>query len=77
MPQLEGPTAKTYSYVLGGFGEKNQKKKKKKKGRLATVVSSGAYLKKKKDKYGQMQRLWQHQRFCGPSTPLTAAMKIC
>ena len=39
MPQLEGPTAKIYNYVLGGFGEKKQGKK-----RLATVVSSGANL---------------------------------
>ena len=28
-PQLEGPTAKIYNYVLGGFGEKKQGKKKK------------------------------------------------
>ena len=41
MPQLEGPTTKTYNYVLGGFGEKKQKKKSRK---LATVVSSGANL---------------------------------
>ena len=27
MPQLEGPTTKIYSYVLGGFGEINKKKK--------------------------------------------------
>ena len=26
IPQLEGPTTKIYSYVLGGFGEKNRKK---------------------------------------------------
>ena len=45
MPQLEGPTTKMYNYVLGGFGEKKKKNKKK---RLATVVSSGANLKKKK-----------------------------
>ena len=34
----------TYNYVLGGFGEK----KKKEKRRLATDVSSGASLLKKK-----------------------------
>ena len=45
MPQLEGPTTKIYNYVLGGFGEKKQKEKKK---RLATVISSGANLYKKK-----------------------------
>ena len=37
MPQLEGPTTKTYNYVLGRFGEKKAEKKK-----LATVVSSVA-----------------------------------
>ena len=26
MPQLEGPTTRIYSYVLGGFGEKKKKK---------------------------------------------------
>ena len=45
MPQLEGPTTKTYNYLLGGFGEKNQKKKKD-----WQVVSSGANLKNKKEK---------------------------
>ena len=40
--QPEGPTARVYNYVLGGF-----EKKKKKKRRLATDVSSGANLKKK------------------------------
>ena len=44
-PQLEGPAAKIYKYVWGVFGEKKQKKKKRR--RLATVVSSGANLKKK------------------------------
>ena len=44
MPQLEGPATKIYNYVWGGFGEINQKKKKER--RLATVVSSGANLKK-------------------------------
>ena len=44
MPQLAGPTIKTYNYVLEGFGEKKQKEKKRKKRRLATVVSSGANL---------------------------------
>ena len=28
IPQLEGPTIKIYNYVLGGFGEKEQKQKK-------------------------------------------------
>ena len=42
MPQLEGATTKIYNCVLGGCGEKMQKKKR----RLATVVSSGANLKK-------------------------------
>ena len=46
MPQLEGPTTEIYNYVLGGLEEKKQKKRKKE--RLATVVSSGANLKKKK-----------------------------
>ena len=46
MPQLEGPTTRTYSYVLGRFEEKIAIKKKKR--RLATVVSSGANLKKEK-----------------------------
>ena len=32
MPQLEGPIARIYNYVLGGFGEKMKKKKKKKIG---------------------------------------------
>ena len=27
MPQLEGPTAKMYNYVLGGFWEKKAEKK--------------------------------------------------
>ena len=27
MPQLEAPTTRMCSYVLGGFGEKKQKKK--------------------------------------------------
>ena len=27
MPRLEGPTTKIYIYVLGGFGETEQKKK--------------------------------------------------
>ena len=47
MPQLEGPTTKIYNYVPGGFEEK--KKKKKKERRLATGVSSGANLLKKKN----------------------------
>ena len=29
--QPEGPTAKIYNYVLGGFGEKKKKKEKKNK----------------------------------------------
>ena len=29
MPQLEGPTTKTYNYVLGGFGERKQEKNTK------------------------------------------------
>ena len=33
MPQLEGPTTKIYNYVLGGFGEKEEKLKIKKKKR--------------------------------------------
>ena len=41
--QLEGPTARIYNYVLGGFGEKKKEKKK-----LTTDVSSGANLKKEK-----------------------------
>ena len=45
MPQLEGPATKIYNYVLGGFGETEQKKKRR---RLATVVRSGANLKRKK-----------------------------
>ena len=45
MPQLEGPTTKIYNYVLGRFGEKKQKKTR----RLATVVSSGASPKKKRN----------------------------
>ena len=45
--QPEGPTNRIYNYVLGDFGEK--KKKKVKKRRLATDVSSGANLKKKKE----------------------------
>ena len=44
MPQLEGHTTRIYNYVRGDFGEK---KKEEKKG-LATDVSSGANLKKKK-----------------------------
>ena len=43
MPHLEGPTAKIYNCVLGGFGERKAGKK-----RLATVVSSGGNLKEKK-----------------------------
>ena len=35
MPQLEGPTAKIYNYVLGGFGEKKQKRKRKRIKHLA------------------------------------------
>ena len=31
MPQLEGPAAKMYNYVPGGFGEIKQEKKKKTK----------------------------------------------
>ena len=42
-PQPEALTTRIYNYVLGDFGE-NKKKKK----RLATVVSPGAKLKKKK-----------------------------
>ena len=45
MPQLEGPTTRIYSYVLGGFVEK----KKKKTRRLARDGSSGANLKKKEN----------------------------
>ena len=45
MPQLEGPTTKIYNCVLGGLGEEKKAEKK----RLATVVSSGANLKKKKE----------------------------
>ena len=44
MAQLEGPTTKIYNYVLGVFRDE----KKQKKERLATVVSSGANLQKKK-----------------------------
>ena len=53
MPQLEGPTTKIYTYVLGAFREKKQEKK-----RLATVVSSAAnlFLKKKKERMGQVQK---------------------
>ena len=36
--QPEEPTARIYNYVLGGFGEKEEKR------RLATDVSSGANL---------------------------------
>ena len=43
MPQLEGPAAKIYSYVPGGWGRKSRKIKKKIE-RLATIVSSGADL---------------------------------
>ena len=32
IPQLEGPTTKTYNYALGRFGEKKSEKKKKKIG---------------------------------------------
>ena len=42
MAQPEGPIARIYNYVLGGFGERKKKK------RLATDVSSGANLKRKK-----------------------------
>ena len=42
MPQVEGLTPRIYSYVLGGFA--------KEKKRLATVVNSGANLKKKKER---------------------------
>ena len=45
--QPEPLTTRICSYVLEGFGEK--KKKKKRKRRLATVLSSGANLKKKKN----------------------------
>ena len=41
----ERPTVRIYNYVLGGFGERKKEEKKK---RLATDVSSGANLKKKK-----------------------------
>ena len=40
----EDPQLKTYNYVLGGLGEKKQGEKKG----LATVVSSGANLRKNK-----------------------------
>ena len=53
MTQLEGPTTKIYNYVLGGFGEKKQEKK-----RLATVVSSGADLEKKK-REKQLESTWK------------------
>ena len=45
MPQLEELATKIYNYVLAGIWEIKPEKKKK---RLATVVSSGANLKKKK-----------------------------
>ena len=44
----EALTTRVYNYVLRGFGEK--KKEKKKTRRLATDVSSGADLKKKKER---------------------------
>ena len=45
MPQLEGPTTKTYNYVLGGFGEKKKEKKIKDWQQLLVQVP---ILKKKK-----------------------------
>ena len=46
MPQLEGSTTKKDMQLFpGGIG--GEKSRKIKKGRLATVVSSGANLKKK------------------------------
>ena len=45
--QPEGPTTRIYNYILRDFGEKKQKNKKK-IGRLATVVSSGANVTKRK-----------------------------
>ena len=41
MPQLEGPTTKIYSYVLGGFGEKKQEKIKDWQQLLAQVPILG------------------------------------
>ena len=32
MPQLEGPTTRKYSCVLGGFGEKKKEKQRRKQG---------------------------------------------
>ena len=52
IPQLEGPTTKTYNYVLGGFGEKKAGKKKR---RLATVVNSGANSFKKIVKHSEFK----------------------
>ena len=41
----EGPTTRIYNYILGDFGEKKKKIK-----RLATDVSAGPILKKKKER---------------------------
>ena len=45
VPQVEALTTRIYNYILGGFGGEEAGKKK----RLATVVSSGANLIKKKE----------------------------
>ena len=48
MPQPEGPTTKKYTTMYwGDLGEKAGREKKR---RLATAVSSGANLKKKRKK---------------------------
>ena len=46
MPQLEKPTTKIYSYVLGGFGERKQKTKKKKK-KIGKLLAQVPIFKKK------------------------------
>ena len=40
--ELEGPTTRTYNYVLGGFGEKKKKKDEQQ------MLAQGQSLKKKK-----------------------------
>ena len=49
MPQLEGTTTKIYTTMYWGvLGRKSRKKK-----RFATVVSSGANLKKKRSEFAK------------------------
>ena len=62
MPQLEGPTAKVYNYVLGGFGEKKPKKKKD----LQQLLAQVPIVKKKKQK----KEMLVLQVTASPSSPV-------